>query len=57
MGLGDTDSIVTTAGHLTAGAIGMLGWYPWLRGRGLVGSLRLPSFGPRAVRPALATGA
>jgi hypothetical protein len=57
MGLGDTDSIVTTAGHLTSGAIGMLGWYPWLRKRGLVGSLRLPSLRPRVVAPALATSA
>jgi hypothetical protein len=56
MGLGDTDSIVTTAGHLTSGAIGMLGWYPWLRKRGLLGSLRLPSLRPRAVTPVLATG-
>ena len=57
MGLGDTDSIVTTAGHLTAGAIGMLGWYRWLRARGLVGSLRLPSWRTRAVAPVLATPA
>lgn len=57
MGLGDTDSIVTTAGHLTAGAIGMLGWYRWLRKRGLIGSLRLPSWRTRAGAPALATTA
>jgi hypothetical protein len=57
MGLGDTDSIVTTAGHLTSGAIGMVGWYPWLRKRGLVGSLRLPALRPRVIAPVLATGA
>lgn len=57
MGLGDTDSIVTTAGHLTAGAIGMLGWYRWLRNRGLIGSLRLPSWRARAVVPVLVTPA
>lgn len=57
MGLADTDSIVTTAGHLTAGAIGMLGWYPWLRKRDLIGSLRLRTFRRAAVAPALATGA
>jgi len=56
MGLGDTDSIVTTAGHLVAGAIGMLGWYPWLRGRHLVGSLRLPTPRGHSTAPALATG-
>ncbi len=56
MGLADTDSIVTTAGHLTAGAIGMLGWYPWLRKRGLIGSLRLAAFRRPAGAPALATG-
>jgi hypothetical protein len=55
MGLSDTDSIVTTAGHLTAGAIGMIGWYPWLRKRGLIGSLRLRALRARAVAPALAT--
>lgn len=57
MGLGDTDSIVTTVGHLTAGAIGMLGWYPRLRGRGLVGSLRLSSWRTPPAAPALATTA
>ncbi|HJP74289.1 MAG TPA: rhomboid-like protein [Pseudonocardiaceae bacterium] len=57
MGLGDTDSIVTTAGHLTAGAIGMVGWYPWLRKRGLIGSMRLRGFRARALSPALATSA
>lgn len=55
MGLTDTDSIVTTAGHLTAGAIGMLGWYPWLRKRGLVGSLHPRSLRSRALAPAFAT--
>jgi hypothetical protein len=54
-------AIVTLAGHLTAAHIGMLGWQPWLRRRGLVGTLRL--FGkpePRvedAVRPAAALAA
>jgi hypothetical protein len=60
MGVADTDSIVTTAGHLISGVIGMIGWYPWLRRRELIGSLRLPV--PRrrvaapAKAPALATG-
>jgi hypothetical protein len=35
-------AIVTVAGHLIAAHIGMLGWQPWLRRRGLVGTLRLP---------------
>ncbi|HVV09537.1 rhomboid-like protein [Amycolatopsis sp.] len=35
-------SIVTVAGHAIAAHIGMLGWQPWLRRRGLVGTLRLP---------------
>ncbi len=33
-------SIVTVAGHAIAAHIGMLGWLPWLRRRGLVGTLR-----------------
>jgi hypothetical protein len=34
-------AVVTLAGHLIAAHIGMLGWQPWLRRRGLVGTLRL----------------
>ncbi|WAL63731.1 hypothetical protein ORV05_22335 [Amycolatopsis cynarae] len=34
-------SIVTVAGHLIAALIGMLAWKPWLRRRGLTGTLRL----------------
>ena len=56
MGLADTDSIVTTAGHLISGVIGMIGWYPWLRRRNLVGSLRLATLRGRSPVPALATG-
>lgn len=37
-----TDAIVTVAGHVLSLYIGMLGWLPWLRRRGLVASLRLP---------------
>lgn len=37
-------SIVTVAGHAIAAHIGILGWWPWLRRRGLVGTLR---FTPR----------
>lgn len=33
-------SVVTVAGHAIAAHIGMLGWWPWLRRRGLVGTLR-----------------
>ncbi|WP_200834524.1 rhomboid-like protein [Amycolatopsis alkalitolerans] len=33
-------SIVTVAGHAIAAHIGMLGWWPWLRRRGLAGTLR-----------------
>ncbi|GHF76483.1 hypothetical protein GCM10017566_58200 [Amycolatopsis bartoniae] len=35
-------SVVTVAGHAIAAHIGMLAWLPWLRRRGLVGTLRLP---------------
>ena len=38
-----TDAIVTVAGHVLSLYIGMLGWLPWLRRRGLVASLRLPT--------------
>jgi hypothetical protein len=34
-------SIVTVAGHAIAAHIGMVGWQPWLRRRGLTGTLRL----------------
>lgn len=34
-------SVVTVAGHAIAAHIGMIGWLPWLRRRGLVGALRL----------------
>ncbi|HEY3611493.1 MAG TPA: rhomboid-like protein [Pseudonocardiaceae bacterium] len=37
-----TDAVVTVAGHVLSLYIGMLGWLPWLRRRGLVASLRLP---------------
>lgn len=33
-------SVVTVAGHAIALHIGMIGWLPWLRRRGLVGTLR-----------------
>ena len=39
-----TDATVTVAGHLLSLYIGMLGWLPWLRRRGLVGSLPLPQW-------------
>ncbi|HEX4703988.1 MAG TPA: rhomboid-like protein [Pseudonocardiaceae bacterium] len=39
---GSTDAMVTVAGHVLSLYIGMLGWLPWLRRRGLVGSLHLP---------------
>jgi lipid-A-disaccharide synthase-like uncharacterized protein len=38
-----TDSIVTVTGHTLSLYIGMLGWLPWLRNRGMIGSLRLPT--------------
>jgi hypothetical protein len=38
-----TDAIVTVAGHTLSLYIGMLGWLPWLRNRGMIGSLRLPA--------------
>jgi hypothetical protein len=36
------EALVTVAGHILSLYIGMLGWLPWLRRRGLVGSLRVP---------------
>jgi hypothetical protein len=39
-----TDATVTVAGHLLSLYIGMLGWLPWLRRRGLVGSLPPPQW-------------
>jgi len=36
------DAIVTVAGHVLSLYIGMLGWLPWLRRQGLVGSLHWP---------------
>jgi lipid-A-disaccharide synthase-like uncharacterized protein len=38
-----TDAIVTVAGHTLSLYIGMLGWLRWLRRRGMIGSLRLPT--------------
>ncbi|WP_208024334.1 rhomboid-like protein [Amycolatopsis pithecellobii] len=45
-------SVVTVAGHAIAAHIGMLAWSPWLRRRGLAGTLRLrrPA-APTPVRP------
>ena len=37
-----TDAIVTVVGHVLSLYIGVLGWLPWLRRRGLVASLHLP---------------
>lgn len=37
-----TDAVVTVAGHALSLYIGMVGWSPWARRRGLVGSLRIP---------------
>lgn len=39
-----TDATVTVAGHLLSLYIGMIGWLPWLRRRGLVGSLSVPAW-------------
>lgn len=39
MGPADLSTIVTALGHLVAAYVGMLGWLPWLRSHGLVGSL------------------
>ncbi|WP_188317086.1 rhomboid-like protein [Solihabitans fulvus] len=39
-GPGGTDASVTALGHLLALHLGLLGWLPWLRRRGLVGTLR-----------------
>jgi hypothetical protein len=39
-----TDATVTVAGHLLSLYIGMVGWLPWLRRRGLVGSLPVPQW-------------
>ncbi len=39
-----TDALVTVAGHVLSLYIGMLGWLPWLRRRGLVGSLPVPQW-------------
>jgi lipid-A-disaccharide synthase-like uncharacterized protein len=54
LGSGPTtaDAVVTVAGHALSLYIGMLGWLPWARRRGLVGSLRMPALfriGPTAV--------
>ena len=38
-----TDAVVTVAGHTLSLYIGMLGWLPWAKRRGLVGSVRLPA--------------
>ncbi|HEX5406103.1 MAG TPA: rhomboid-like protein [Pseudonocardiaceae bacterium] len=37
-----TGAVVTVAGHTLSLYIGMLGWLPLLRRRGMIGSLRLP---------------
>jgi hypothetical protein len=37
-----TDAVVTVVGHVLSLYIGVLGWLPWLRRRGLVASLHLP---------------
>lgn len=37
---GALSDVVTLAGHLFALHLGMLAWQPWLRRRGLVGSVR-----------------
>lgn len=39
-----TDAVVTVAGHTLSLYIGMLGWLPWARRRGLVGTVTLPAF-------------
>jgi hypothetical protein len=49
MGLTDADSVVTALGHGTALYIGMIGWQPMLRRRGLIGSVALPTL--RGVKP------
>jgi hypothetical protein len=54
MGVTDLDSVVTTAGHLLAAYVGMLGWLPWLRRRHLVGSLTAPAWLTRRGAGALA---
>lgn len=36
------DAVITTAGHLLSALIGVVGWWPWLRRRGLIGSARPP---------------
>ncbi|HEX3591815.1 MAG TPA: rhomboid-like protein [Pseudonocardiaceae bacterium] len=38
-----TGAIVTVAGHTLSLYIGMLGWLPWAKRRGLIGSVRLPA--------------
>lgn len=45
LGSGPTriDAVVTVAGHALALHTGMVGWAPWARRHGLVGSLRLPA--------------
>ncbi len=44
-------SVVTLAGHAIAVHIGVLGWWAWLRRRGLTGTLRLPRRRRDRVRP------
>lgn len=34
------DAVITTAGHLLSALIGVVGWWPWLHRRGLIGSAR-----------------
>ncbi|GAA0629126.1 hypothetical protein GCM10010174_56630 [Kutzneria viridogrisea] len=37
----DEDAVITTVGHLVALHVGLLGWWPFLRRRGLIGSALL----------------
>lgn len=41
-GPASTGSVVTVIGHALSLGTGMLGWLPWARRRGLIGSLRWP---------------
>lgn len=45
------DSIVTVFGHALSLYIGMIGWLPWLRRRGLIGSLHVPAWLRRRAVP------
>lgn len=51
------DAMVTVAGHLLSLYIGMLGWLPWLRRRGLVGSLPMPQWLALRRKTAVSPGA